>query len=216
MVNILLVNETRLICNILAATLEDEPDIKVVGCAISVADAMKIMDQENVDIVLASARLPENGALTLTQAISKSAPETKVLVLGLTEKKERVLSYVEAGAIGYVLKDASVDDLIASIRAAQAGKASVSPKIAAALMQRVSDYAQTFASLENSVSENANLTSREMEVLELLGENLTNQEIAERLVIEVGTVKNHVHSILDKLNVSSRQEAAAYLAIVKD
>lgn len=216
MVNILLVNETRLICNVLAAALEDEPGIKVVGSATSVAEAINIIDNEAVDIVLTSTRLPDQGALALTQAISETAPQTKVLVLGLTEKKERVLSYVEAGAIGYVLKDASVEDLISSIRAAQAGKAIVSPRIAAALMERISDYAQTFANLENNVNENANLTPREMEVLELLGKNLTNQQIAERLVIEIGTVKNHVHNILDKLNVSNRDEAAAYLAIIKE
>jgi len=216
MVNLLLVNETRLICNVLAAALEDEPDIKVVGCATSAAEAIQKIIHEAVDIILTSTRLPDQGALTLTQTISEMAPETKVLVLGLTEKKERVLSYVEAGAIGYVLKDASLDDLISSIRAAQDGKALISPRIAAALMERVSDYAQTFASLENSVNEKANLTPRELEVLALLGENLTNQEIAERLVIEIGTVKNHVHNILDKLNVSSRDEAAAYLAIIKE
>ena len=216
MANILLVNETRLICNVLAAALEDEPDIQVVGCATSVTEAITKVNQHAVDIVLVSTRLPEHGALTLTQSIAEHAPETKVLVLGLTEKKERVLNYVEAGAIGYVLKDASMDELVASIRAAQAGKALISPHIAAALMERVTNYAQTFASLENSVNENANLTPRELEVLELLGENLTNQEIADRLVIEIGTVKNHVHSILEKLAVSSRTEAAAYLAIIKE
>lgn len=216
MVNILLVNETRLTCNILAAALEDEPDINVVGVATSVAEALSKMEQYPVDIALVSTHLPDRGAATLTQMIAENAPETKILVLGLTEKKERVLSYVEAGAIGYVLKDDSVDDLIASIQAAQAGKALVSPKIAAALMERVSDYAQKFAKLENSMAEKADLTPREMEVLELLGENLTNQEIAERLVIEIGTVKNHVHSILSKLNVSRREDAAAYLAIVKE
>ena len=74
--------------------------------------------------------------------------------------------------------------------------------------------AQVFSNVENSVAEEAGLTTRELEVLELIGEGLTNQQIAKQLVIEVGTVKNHVHSILDKLNVSSRGEAAAYLAFI--
>ena len=153
--------------------------------------------------------------LRLTQAITELAPATKVLALGLTEEKKRVLRYVEAGAAGYVLKDDSLDDMIETIRAAEEGKVFVSPKIAAAMMERLSDLAQMFSDVENSVTDDADLTARELEVLELIGEGLTNQQISEKLVIEVGTVKNHVHSILEKLNVSSRGEAAAYLAFIK-
>jgi DNA-binding NarL/FixJ family response regulator len=83
------------------------------------------------------------------------------------------------------------------------------------MMERLSDLAQMFSNVENSVTDSAGLTPRELEVLEQIGQGLTNQQIAEYLVIEVGTVKNHVHSILEKLNVSSRGEAAAYLAFIK-
>jgi DNA-binding NarL/FixJ family response regulator len=82
-------------------------------------------------------------------------------------------------------------------------------------MERLSDLAQMFSDVENSITDDADLTARELEVLELIGEGLTNRQISEKLVIEVGTVKNHVHSILEKLNVSSRGEAAAYLAFIK-
>ena len=105
--------------------------------------------------------------------------------------------------------------MIETIRAAQEGKVFVSPEIAAAMVERISDLAQMFSDVENSVTDDADLTPRELEVLKLIGEDLTNQQIAEELVIEVGTVKNHVHSILEKLNVSSRGEAAAYLAFIK-
>jgi len=149
-------------------------------------------------------------------AIAEADPSVKVLVLGLGESKERVLRYVEAGADGYVLKNDSVDDLLRHIRAAQRGKALVSPKIAAALMSRVTELAQLFAEIESGISESADLTPREREILELIGQGLTNQEIADRLVIEVGTVKNHVHSILQKLDVSSRQDAASYLALIRE
>ena len=82
------------------------------------------------------------------------------------------------------------------------------------MMERLADLAQMFSNVENSVTDDAGLTARELEVLELIGEGLTNQQISEQLVIEVGTVKNHVHNILDKLNVSSRGEAAAFLAFI--
>jgi DNA-binding NarL/FixJ family response regulator len=214
MIHILLVNEIRFMSNVIASALEDEPDIKVVGSATSVEEALEVIALEHVDLLLVSTRLPDQGALRLTEAITEKTLTTDVLVLGVTEKKERVLQYVEAGAIGYVLKDDTVEDMLETIRAAQEGKAFISPKIASALMERVSELAGMFAALETGIIEQADLTSREIEVLELLGQNFTNQEIAERLVIEVGTVKNHVHSILNKLNVNTRDEAAAYLALI--
>ena len=214
-IHILLVNEIRLMGNVIAAALEDEPDIRVVGCVTTPEDALKIVQDQAVDVALVSTRLPDQGALKLTSAISELAPATKVLALGLTEEKKRVLRYVEAGATGYILKDDSLDDLIKTVRAARDGKVFVSPKIAAAMMERLSDLAQMFSDVENSVTDSAGLTPRELEVLEQIGNGLTNQQIAEHLVIEVGTVKNHVHSILEKLNVSSRGEAAAYLAFIR-
>lgn len=214
-IHILLVNEIRLMGNVIAAALEDEPDIHIVGRVTTPEDALKVVQENPVDVVLVSTRLPDQGALKLTSAITEAAPETKVLALGLTEEKKRVLRYVEAGATGYVLKNDSLDDLVETVRAAQKGQVFVSPKIAAAMMERLSDLAQMFSDVENSVTDSAGLTPRELEVLEQIGKGLTNQQIAEHLVIEVGTVKNHVHSILEKLNVSSRGEAAAYLAFLK-
>jgi DNA-binding NarL/FixJ family response regulator len=213
-IRVLLVNEMRLVSNVIASVLEDESDIEVVGRAASVDEAPALAKES--DVVLVSTRLPDNGALKLTSAIAEADPSVKVLVLGLGESKERVLRYVEAGADGYVLKNDSVDDLLRHIRAAQRGKALVSPKIAAALMSRVTELAQLFAEIESGISESADLTPREREILELIGQGLTNQEIADRLVIEVGTVKNHVHSILQKLDVSSRQDAASYLALIRE
>lgn len=215
-INVLLVNEIRLMCNVLAASLEDEPDIQIFGCATNVQEALTILQTNPIDVVLVSSKLPQQGAMWLTQAISDYAPATKTLILGLTEQRERILRYVEAGATGYVLKDDSLDNLIANIRAAQKEKALISPEIAAAMMDRLSSLAQLFAEIENSVTEDAGLTNRELEVLELIGKDFTNQQIADQLFIEVGTVKNHVHNILEKLNVSSRGEAAAYLAFIRE
>ena len=214
-IRILLVNEILLMGNVIAAALEDEPDIIVVGRVTNVEDALKLVQEKDVDVALVSTRLPDQGALKLTSAITDLAPDTKVLALGLTEEKKRVLRYVEAGATGYVLKNDSLDDLIENVRAAVDDRVFVSPKIAAAMMERLSDLAHMFSNVENSVTDDAGLTPRELEVLELIGEGLTNQQISEQLIIEVGTVKNHVHSILEKLNVGSRGEAAAYLAFIK-
>lgn len=214
-IRVLLVNQIRLMCNIITSVIEDEPDIEVVGCATSLEEALAIVRRGIVDVAVVSTKLPDQGALELTSAITQMAPGTKVLALGLTENKDRVLRYVEAGAVGYILPDDSLDEMLATIRAARDGEAHVSPEIATAMMERITELAQMFAQVESSVVESAELTPRELEVLELIAQDKTNQGIAEELVIEVGTVKNHVHNILDKLNVSSRGEAAAYLAFIQ-
>lgn len=213
-IRVLLVNQIRLLGNVLAAVLEDEPDMEVVGCATSVDEALWLAPKS--DVILANTRMSDGAAFKLIRAVTDAELPTKVLALGLAESKEQILYYVEAGAAGYVLKDHSVDDLLARIRAAHAGRSPVSPKIAAALMSRVAEYAQLLGDVETGVGEAADLTPREQEILELIGQGLTNQQIADRLIIEVGTVKNHVHSILQKLDASSRYEAAATWAIVSE
>jgi two-component system response regulator DevR len=212
MIRVLLVTEIELIANVIAALLNDEPDIEVAGSVTSVEAALG--QAATSDVILVSPRLPDDGALRLTRAIAETYPATKVLALGLTESKTRVLQYVEAGADGYVARDDSVEDLLQRIRAAHRDHAVVSPEVAAALMSRVTRYAQLFSEVEAGQHDTAGLTPREREILELIGEGLTNQQIGERLVIEVGTVKNHVHNILTKLDVGNREDAAAFLAFL--
>lgn len=213
MIRVLVVNEQHLMASLIASVLSDEPDIEVVGRATSGEAALEQAAQ--ADVLLVSTRLPEGGALGLVRSLAQDHPDSAVLVMGVAESEWEILQYVEAGASGYVLKDDTVEELLRHIRAADAGKARISPEIAAALMTRVTELSQLFnqASVSTDLTE---LTPRELEVLELIGQDLTNHEIAERLVIEVGTVKNHVHSILDKLNVSSRRDAASYLLLTQD
>ncbi len=213
MIRVLLVNEVRLVSDAIAAVMESVTDMAAVGTAATPEEAVAQLDQ--CDILLVSADLPADGALQLTRTVIETSPSVRVLVLGLSESRERVLRYIEAGAAGYVLKDDSVDDLLARIRAAYAGQALVSPELTAALIGRISELARKSVDREAGAEGTADLTSREHEILQMIGQGLTNQEIAGQLFIEIGTVKNHVHSILQKLNVSSRRAAAAYLAISK-
>jgi two-component system NarL family response regulator len=213
-IRLLLVNEVRLMGDVIVAALEDQPDIQVIACVTTTDEALQVVRERNVDVVLVSTSLPSHGGLYLISAITKTSPATKVLALGLTEEKKRVLRYVEAGASGYILQDHSLADLVEIVRATQEGRVFVSPHIAAAMMERLTDLAQMFTGIEMNMTDTTSLTSREVEVLELISRRFTNQQIAHQLVIEVGTVKNHVHSILEKLNVSSRGEAAAYLAFI--
>jgi DNA-binding NarL/FixJ family response regulator len=216
LIKVLLVIEARLIGNIFASVLGEEADIEVAGCVTSLQDALEFIQAQEVDIVLVSAGLPDQGALEFTRVIMDRELSTKVLALGLSEEnKNEALRYIEAGACGYILKDSSVTELIEAIQLAQKGEAQISGRIAGALMERLFYLARMFSAVENKMDGDVRLTSRELEVLQFIGEGLTNQEIAARLVVEVGTVKNHVHSILEKLNVSNRDEAASYLAFIK-
>lgn len=213
MIRIALVNAIRILCNVTAAVLENEPDIEIVGCATTMDEALDLAHR--CDVLVTSTLVPDDAAFQITQAVIESNLSAKVLILGLAESKEEILRYIEAGAAGYILQDDSVDDLLGKIRATYDGQAVISPEIAALLMARVSELAQVSPEPGENTDAFVDLTPRELEILQLIGQGLSNQAIAEQLVIEVGTVKNHVHSILEKLNVSSRRDAVRFLAQMK-
>ena len=215
-IKVLLIIEVPLIGSIFSSVLMEEPDLEVAACVTSAQGALAFLQQQQVDVAVVSIGLPDHGARTLIRSIVQQAPSTKVLALGLSEDdRHDVLRHIEAGAAGYILKDSSLQEFLDVIRLAQKGEARVSTRMAGALMERLSNLARMFAAVETRMDGDIRLTSRELEVLQCISQGLTNQEIAARLVVEVGTVKNHVHNILEKLNVSNRDEAASYLAFMK-
>lgn len=214
MVRILIVHPTRLVCSLYASVLDEKPNTEVTAQAVSVDEALEKLETTECNIALVSAVLPDNGALELTRLIARDYPDIRVLVVGLPESKNAILQYVMAGASGYVLQDVTVDKLFNHIRAAYDDKALVSPAIAAAFMDQIAELARVSAQPYLEPDAYSELTPRELEVLELIGEGYTNQEIAGKLYIEVGTVKNHVHNILKKLDVTSRGDAAAHLPFI--
>jgi DNA-binding NarL/FixJ family response regulator len=215
MIRVMIITDFPLIGNLVSASLEDEPLINVVKISSPEEDLISHIRDNDVNMVLVSGKFSSVGALELVEKIDALHLPLEILILGLDEHEKSVLPFIEAGASGYILKDASVEELIDAIHEAHKGRARISPRIARSLIERVYHLAGEFGSLDTSVFDDVGLTSRELEVLELIGQNLTNQEIAEHLFVEMGTVKNHVHAILQKLDVNSRYEAAKYLAILK-
>lgn len=215
MIRVMIITDFPLIGNLVSASLEDEPLINVVNISSPEDDLISNIRDNDVNMVLVSGKFSSVQALDLVEKIDALHLPLEILVLGLDEQEKSVLPFIEAGASGYVLKDASVGELIDAIHDAHKGRARISPRIARSLIERVYHLAGEFESLDTSVFDEMELTSREIEVLELIGQNLTNQEIADQLFVEVGTIKNHVHAILQKLDVNSRYEAAKYLAILK-
>jgi DNA-binding NarL/FixJ family response regulator len=212
-IRILLANQIRLLGNVITAVLEEEPDMEVVGNATNAAETLRLAHQ--ADVVLVNTRMSDGSALELIRALAGADLAVKILALGLAESSVEILQYIQAGAVGYVLADDSVEDMLQRIRDACAGRVRVSPEIASALVTRVAEYARLLNHAESSLNEITYLTQREREILELVGQGLTNQQIAERLVIELGTVKNHVHNILHKLGGNSRHEAAVTWSLLK-
>jgi len=204
---VLIAHDTPLIASVVASFLEDEPGIEVIGTALTLDQALARAAE--ADILVAGTTLSGEKSTQLVSRLRELQPELKLLILGVSERPSDVLPYVEAGADGYVARNDSAEDLIRKIRAAHKNRAFISPRIASALMSRLTELSE-FCTLQTPLKLADELTERELEVLGLLAEGMTNQEIADQLVIEVGTVKNHVHNILDKLNVRSRHDAATY------
>jgi NarL family two-component system response regulator LiaR len=181
--------------------LERQPDLEVVGEAADGAEALRLACQLKPDVVLMDMLMPVMDGIAATTQIRSQVPETEVIALTSVLDDGAVIGAVKAGAIGYLLKDAEPEELRSAIRAAAAGQVHLTPKAAARLVREVRgpDNPQP-------------LSAREVDVLRLLAAGKANKEIAVALTIGEQTVKTHVSSILGKLGVQSRTQAALYAA----
>jgi two-component system nitrate/nitrite response regulator NarL len=200
MVPVLILAEVGVYRDALARSLGRDPRIEVAGVAAGLEEALAGVEHAGPKIVLADTRMPAGA--TAVQALVAAAPDVRVVALAVAEDERDVIAFAEAGASGYVPLDGSMEDLVAVIESVSRGETLCSPGIAATLFQRVAVLAR-----ERRLE--ARLTARELDVLRLIEEGRSNKEIARALSIELPTVKNHVHNILEKLNVHSRTEAAA-------
>lgn len=210
MINMLLVDRETQVYQSILKEFHNDPQIGAIHPCESADEALSQPRGAGYDAVLINAAtVPHREALQLTRKIGQRRPAMKVLVFGLAMAREVVLEFIEAGANAYVRGDPSIHALIRSLRAMLRGEVVLCPDIAAGLMSRIArlaSHGEAYASSPNGV---AALSTRQREILELLHRGKSNQEIAAVLFIEVGTVKNHVHHVLAKLNVKSRREAAA-------
>ena len=187
--------------------LLQEQGVNVVGEAENGENAIRLTSDVAPDVVIMDLNMPGLGGVETTRRLSSLAPLTRVVVLTISVDDEDVMSAVMAGACGYLLKDSSIQDLVAGIRAAAAGESLISPQIAAKVLQRLraqatnEDAAQTIR---------AELSDRELEVLKLIANGKDNAQIARELYISPKTVKNHISNILMKLQIENRIQAAVY------
>src|SRR3954454_6264055 len=204
---ILLVDDHDLFRTGLRNLLEEEGGVQILGEAASGSEAVRLVRELAPDVVVMDLNMPSMGGVEATRHITALSPLTKVIVLTISEEDSDVLDAIVAGACGYLLKDSSITDVIAGIRAASLNQSLISPGIASKVLQRVR---ATTEDTELAGSIRAELSDRELEVLKLIANGKDNAQIAAELVISPKTVKNHISNILMKLQIQNRIQAAVY------
>jgi NarL family two-component system response regulator LiaR len=202
----MLVDDHDMVRRGLAAFLQVKPDLQLVGEARNGVEALEVCAEVQPDVILMDLVMPEMDGAAATKAIRERYPSVQVIALTSFQEKNLIRDSLEAGAIGYLLKNVTVEELASAIRAAHFGQSTLAPEAVQALLQPRQTEPE---------KPNYNLTDREMEVLVLLVEGLNNREIAERLYVSRATAKAHVSHILDKMGVSNRAEAIT-LALRED
>ena len=196
-IRIMLVDDHTMVRRGLATFLMVFDDLKLAGEADSGEAAIQLCAEVLPDVILMDMVMPDMDGASATRAIRQQFPKVQVIALTSFKEGELIRNALEAGAIGYLLKDVSADELARAIRAAHAGRATLSPEAAQALVQTANQ----------PPAPGLDLTEREREVLVLMIEGLNNTQIAGRLTVSPSTIKSHVSNILSKLGVASRTEA---------
>ncbi|RUT10268.1 DNA-binding response regulator [Dulcicalothrix desertica PCC 7102] len=205
MIRLLLVDDQSLVRQGLKAMLSIEPDLEIIGMAENGEEAVSLFETLQPDVVLMDVRMPVMNGSTATRQICEKFPNAKVLVLSTYDEDRDVSDAIRAGAKGYLLKDMPSDELVNAIRCINSGYAQLAP----GLLERVINPKLTNTTETNN-KELSKLTPRELDVAKLVAIGATNQEIATKLFISECTVKTHINSIFNRLNLKNRAQLAIY------
>jgi DNA-binding NarL/FixJ family response regulator len=204
MIRVVIVDDQTVVREGLAAILETDPEIEIVGLACDGQEALQMVAEAEPDVVLMDLKMPILNGVQSTQRLRRSHPDVHILVLTTYAGDQWVFDALRAGAAGYLLKDTRRDELVTAVKGTAQGKSYLDPSIAAKVMQQAIAQPSS-APAEQPIEP---LTERELQVLHLLTQGYSNPAIAQRLHLARGTVRNYVSAILQKLGVSDRTQAA--------
>jgi len=203
----IVVHTDRLFCECLASALGEQAGAEVVSTT-DAGNALMTAKADKPDVILIDMDLPNEGSLELIYQITQHLPAAKVIIISLIQQERIILNCIEAGAKGYVSKGASLEELKAAIYSVFREETFCSPRMAYLIFSRIAELAPIRRSKPRPKA--ASLTTREIEILCLIAEGMSNKEIAQQLFLSLYTVKNHVHNILEKLPVSNRVQLMYY------
>jgi DNA-binding NarL/FixJ family response regulator len=207
-ISLVLIDDNRLLREGLAGLIRKQPDFKILAASGDIEAALQKVREAKPRVVLLDFSLESHDSLRVTTTVRQEVPEARVIVMGLLPIEEDVAAFVRAGASGFIMKDASFDDFLGTIRAVADGTDVLPPQLTGSLFGQITR--QVMSRGRGPVLEGVRLTERERQVIDLLGEGLSNKEIAARLHVAIHTVKSHVHNVLEKLALHTRLEVAAF------
>jgi DNA-binding NarL/FixJ family response regulator len=207
-IRVVIVDDHALFRRGLDLILSAEPDIKIVGEAADGIEAVSRAEELHPDVVLMDIRMPRSSGIEAARRIRERLPDSRVIMLTVSDADDDLYESVRAGASGYLLKEVAIEELADAVRAVARGQSLISPSMASKLFSEFNALSQQVAERSRSLS--PRLTDRELQVLKLVAKGLTNKEIADELFIAENTAKNHVRNILEKLHLHSRMEAVVY------
>jgi DNA-binding NarL/FixJ family response regulator len=207
-IRILLIEDNRLLREGIVATLKEVAGFIVVGASDGTEDALKKAIAVNPHVVLMDFGLSSQHSIDIVHSLQKYVHQVKIIGMGLSPAQADIMEFVQAGAEGFILKDASVDEVVATIRSVASGQRVLPSLMSGSLFSQVADLA--LKNGKRSISSSIRMTEREKEVMSLIAEGMSNKQIGETLNIATFTVKSHVHNILEKLQLQSRLQIAAH------
>ena len=207
-IRLLLIEDNRLLRDGITAMLKNQPDIKIIAASGKNGDTLIKIQKLKPNVILLDLGLRNQNSLTVVEIVKKDFPKAKVIVMDLAPIQGDINLFVKAGASGFILKDATLDELLLTIRKVADGANIVPPDLTESLFTHIVEDALKGG--KTKLTEAIRMTKREREIIGLIGDGLSNKEIGHSLVISIFTVKSHIHNIMEKLALHTRLEVANY------
>lgn len=211
---ILLIEDNRMLREGIESMLKKQNDIRVVSTVSNNENILQMIGKLKPNILLLDLGLQNQDSLQLVKLIRKQFPEAKIIVMGLVPIQSAVREFVQAGVSGFILKDANIIQFTKAIRKVNKGLKVLPPLLTGSLFSQIVEHAINVVN-PSTLSESVRMTKRELQVIELIADGFTNNEIAEKLHLSTYTVKSHVHNILEKLSFSTRVQIAKYVHVTE-